>query len=80
MRPSLTFREAEVLKFISTFWEQEGRSPSTAEIAKGKCNNIQVMVERKSRNTAWVIVRSLVGKRYLTEHWWNDRTFWRVAQ
>ena len=77
MRPSLTHREAEVLEFIKTFWKEEGRCPSTQEIANGKCSNRQLMVARKSKNTAWVLVRSLVGKRYLTEHWWNDRTFWR---
>ncbi len=78
MRPSLTFREAEVLKFIKTFWEEEGRCPSTQEIADGKCSDRQLMVARKSKNTAWVLVRSLVGKRYLHETYYNDRPFWRA--
>ena len=79
MRPSLTFKESEVYNFIKLFWEREGPCPSTKEIADGRIKDEQIMVTRKSKNTGWVIVKQLVGKHYLTEHYHNDRTYWRVV-
>lgn len=78
MRPPLTDAQREVLLFVETFYQLVGRNPSIREICLGEIQGKQIIKSRSSKDSAHGLIKKLVGKGYLIERSWENRTYWAL--